>query len=137
MIGSTVETVVTGLLAWYQRADLKLSLAGDTVDGRAEPRKIEIHLCGFDRSLCSLNLGLGRRHGSFRCQIVLNGVVKVLLAGSLLFRQRRVSVHVELSSPLNRFGVSELRLGLGELSFGLIEHGLEGPRINFEEKSDQ
>ena len=73
-------------------------------------------------------------HCGFGGQIILNGVVEILLAGGLLLGQRRVAVHVEFSSFLHRLRVSELGGGLRQLSFGLIEHRLKRPRIDFKKQ---
>ena len=47
-----METEVTGpLLGLTKRADLELGLPGDAVDGRDEPREIEIDFRRFDSRL--------------------------------------------------------------------------------------
>ena len=96
--------------------------------------KLEIDLGRFDGSLGGLDLSLGRLHGGLGRQIILNGVVEILLAGGLLFGQRGVPLYVKLGSALNRFGVGKLRLGLRQLSFGLVERRLKWPRIDLEEQ---
>jgi hypothetical protein len=45
-----------------------------------------------------------------------------------------VLLHVQLRSYLNGLGGRELRFGLGQLPFGLVERRLEGPRIDLEEQ---
>ena len=56
-----------------------------------------------------------------------------MLAGGLFLHERGVTVHVELSSALDRFGVRELRLGLRQLSFSLAQRRLKRPWIDLKE----
>ena len=102
--------------------------------GADEPRKIEIDLGGFNGSLSRLDLSFGRRHRRLGRQVVLNGVVQILLAGGLLFCQRGVAVDVKFGPALHRLGIGELRRRLCQLSLGLIESRLKGPRIDFKEQ---
>ena len=67
-----------------QSTHLKLSLPSNAVDGRNEPSEIEVDPGRFNSGLSRLNLSFGRGDGSFRRQIVLDGIVEILLAGSLL-----------------------------------------------------
>jgi len=81
-------------------------LSGNATDRGGKPSKTEVEFCSFDGSLGRVDLSLGGRHGGFRRQVVLNGVVENLLARCLLLRQRSVAFHIELGAALNSFGVS-------------------------------
>ena len=134
-MGSTVDTEVTGPLPRIdQRADLKLRLPGDAVDGGYEAGELEVDPGGFDRGLGGLDLSLGGLHRGLGGQVVLHGVVQILLARGLFFGEGCVRLYVELSSALNRFGVGELRFGLRQLPLGLVESRLKRPRIDLEEE---
>src|SRR5208282_1157522 len=121
--------------AWIdQVAYLELSLSGDAVDGRDESREIQVNLGRLNGRLSRLDLSFGRCHRSLGRQVILNGVVQILLAGSLLFCQWGVAVDVKFGSALNRLGIGELGSRLCQLSLRLVERRLKGARIDLKEQ---
>ena len=48
-------------------------------------------------------------------------------------RQRSIPFHVDLSEPKLSLRLRQLAACLGDLTFGLIENSLEGPRVDFEQ----
>src|SRR5437016_5622770 len=116
-----------------QGAHLKLGLSSYAVDGRNEPREIEVDLSRFHGGFSGLDLSFGGGHRCLRRQVVLNGVVQILLASGLLFRQRGVAVDIKFGPALHRLSVGKRGLGLRQLPFGLIERRLKGTRVDLEE----
>ena len=117
-----------------QSTHLKLRLSGNAVDWRNQPSEIEVDPGRFNGCLGRLNLSVCRGNVSFRRDVILDGVVEVLLAGSLLPRQRRVAVYVKFGLALHCLGVGELGRRLGQLSLGLVESRLKGPWVDLEEQ---
>ena len=104
----------TDLVTHLRRGD-----RGDAVHERPDLREIEIQPRGLHGGLCRL-------HRRLRREIGLNVVVELALRNRTRIRERRIARDVAL-------GLSELRLCLRELSFGLGERRLERARIDLEE----
>ena len=117
-----------------QGAHLELSLPRNAIDGGNEPRKIEVNPGRFDGSLSCPNLSVSGGHRCFCRQVVLDSVVKILLARGLLFGQRGVAVHVKLSPTLHGLGVGERSLGLRQLPLGLVKRSLKGTWVDLEQQ---
>ena len=64
---------------------MKLRLPGDAVDGRNQAGEIEIDLCRFHRRFVCFDLRFGGGHRGLGRQIILNRIIKILLAGGLFF----------------------------------------------------
>ncbi len=89
-----------------------MGLPDNAVDWRNEPGKIQVDLRGLHCRFRRLNRCFGVQHCSLGRDVRLDSIVKVLLAGGLLFGQRRVLVYVELSLELGGFRIGELCLSL-------------------------
>jgi hypothetical protein len=113
---------------------LKLRLSGDAVDGGDQSSELQIYFGRLDRGLGSLDLSLGCFHRGNCGEVVLNGVIEVLLAGGLLFCQRRITVYVKLRATLHCYCIGERGLRLRQLALGLVERRLKRARIDFEEQ---
>ena len=134
-MGSTVETEVTGpLLGLTKRPDLQLGLSGDAIDGRDEPRKLQIDLRGFHCGLRSLDLRFGRFHRGYGREVVLDGIVEILLAGGLLFCQGRVALDIKFSAALHSLSVGKSGFRLRQLALGLVQGCLKRPRVDLEQE---
>src|SRR5215472_11096562 len=77
-----------------ERADLQECLAGDALDGCGEAREFEIDSGGFDGGFVRADLCFRGFYGGDGSEIVLDGVIEVLLAGSLLAGKRRIPVDI-------------------------------------------
>ena len=85
---------------------------------------------------------------AFAAILFCGRVIQILLRDGLLLCERSVAVHIELRPALIGFRHGDLGLGLRQLSlrllhlplrlrqltFGLIQHGLKGPRIDLKQQ---
>src|SRR5712671_4669057 len=103
----------------HQVAHLDSIDAGNSIDQRNHSRVAQVQLSLFDRRLAGLNCCL-------RTTERLGVGIQLALGNRVSFRFGNLTLHVEL-------GVGHLRLGLGQLPFGLIEHRLKWAWVNLEE----
>jgi hypothetical protein len=102
-----------------QVADLHLREAHDAIDQRRDVREIQVQLR-------LLHLRLGRLHQCFGREIGLDVIVQLLLRNGVFLRQRYLAVDIVLGS-------ARLCHVLGELSLGLVEHGLKRAHVDLEQ----
>src|SRR5881409_3855842 len=135
LIGSTVETVVTGAPVGLTRLPIctcalpaipaigevrcvnpRLTRAASTAACAASTAASAAWICAFAVSICfcSIYLCLGG-------EIVLHRVVEILLRNGLLLRQWDIAIDIELRTTLVGLRLQELRLSLNELRFRLPE----------------
>jgi len=100
--------------------DLRLRNSGDAVDRRDDLREFQIELRLRDSRP-------GGGDGGLIAEIRLNGIIELLLADHLLFRQRCQAPDIDL-------GFAERRFGLAELPLRLVERRLVGSRVDLEHK---
>ncbi len=103
-----------------QVADVRDGAPGDTFNGRRDLGVAEVNLRGVYGGLCGVDVSL-------RGEVVLEFGLVFLLADGPGLDQCRVAREILLRALF-------LRLIIGERGQGLIEIGLEGLRVDFEEK---
>ena len=75
--------------------------SGNAIDQRAYVRELKIDFCLLDSSLVRLDSRFGR-------QVRLYVVIELALSNCLLFRERSISLYVELGFPELRFRLRQL-----------------------------
>ena len=100
-------------------AHLNLGDAGNPVNQGADLGESQVQFGLFDGSLVRLDSSLSRELG-------VGVIVQLALRNGVRLRLGNIPLHIQLSG-------AELRLGLGKLGFGLIQHGLKRTGINLKQ----